>query len=572
MNDINPVEKRYEIIKQVSLTVSSLLSRWTDVVQRMEDYNSRKQRHGNTQSLGAYTDNRSYQQIEDDRSSRGTERDNLQRKKDSLVEEENRISKQFQSLKLMLSEAEKTLMSARASEKRQDELEARLNEFSSREEAILEEIAKLKRDIVDAERAVTSSEAVLKGDKEKLGKEEAHVQSRTLSLRGELDVLVRTIIATDDQSRKMATKTPSLQVKKDLDTVLQDNSAKEELLKEYQPKMAAINTQINHQEQVKKVVQDNIVYRSTCVELEYKKAELSEIRSKALSMGNVQSTGGDSAAKYLSDKKREVQRAEQEYQRLLDTRAKLSGRLSTLKEQTDEYELKLDSPQFRSIDERFRRKNIEYETTQMACSDLDAYFNALDRALLNFHTLKIKEVNKIIKELWQLIYRGEDIDNIEIVSGIEAAEGGAPVGGRSDKSFNYRVVMKKGDSPMEMRGRCSAGQRVLACIVIRLALAETFCLNCGILALDEPTTNLDELNKAGLAHALARIISNRARQHNFQLVCITHDEDFVRIMNMELAALSSFSLPEHYFRISRIDNAHTGKIFSHIERIPWGDM
>ena len=77
---------------------------------------------------------------------------------------------------------------------------------------------------------------------------------------------------------------------------------------------------------------------------------------------------------------------------------------------------------------------------------------------------------------------------------------------------------------MEMRGRCSAGQRVLACVVIRLALAETFCLNCGILALDEPTTNLDELNKAGLAHALARIISNRARQHNFQLICITHDE------------------------------------------------
>eukprot|EP00967_Tisochrysis_lutea_P131101 scaffold227555_cov18-Tisochrysis_lutea.AAC.1 len=33
--------------------------------------------------------------------------------------------------------------------------------------------------------------------------------------------------------------------------------------------------------------------------------------------------------------------------------------------------------------------------------------------------------------------------------------------------------------------------QVLACLVIRLALAETFCLNCGILALDEPTTNLD---------------------------------------------------------------------------------
>ena len=40
-------------------------------------------------------------------------------------------------------------------------------------------------------------------------------------------------------------------------------------------------------------------------------------------------------------------------------------------------------------------------------------------------------------------------------------------------------------------------QRVLAAIVIRLALAETFCLSCGMLTLDEPTTNLDEANKAG---------------------------------------------------------------------------
>ena len=59
------------------------------------------------------------------------------------------------------------------------------------------------------------------------------------------------------------------------------------------------------------------------------------------------------------------------------------------------------------------------------------------------------------------------------------------------KSYNYRVVMSKGASnQIDMRGRCSAGQRVLACIVIRLALAETFGVNCGCIALDEPTVNL----------------------------------------------------------------------------------
>ena len=57
----------------------------------------------------------------------------------------------------------------------------------------------------------------------------------------------------------------------------------------------------------------------------------------------------------------------------------------------------------------------------------------------------------------------------------------------------------EGDTALDMRGRCSAGQKVLASIIIRLALAETFCINCGLLALDEPTTNLDKDNIEGLA-------------------------------------------------------------------------
>ena len=66
--------------------------------------------------------------------------------------------------------------------------------------------------------------------------------------------------------------------------------------------------------------------------------------------------------------------------------------------------------------------------------------------------------------------------------------------------------MLKGGTPLDMRGRCSAGQKVLACIIIRLALAETFCLHSGMLALDEPTTNLDKANVDGLAQALADIV------------------------------------------------------------------
>lgn len=56
---------------------------------------------------------------------------------------------------------------------------------------------------------------------------------------------------------------------------------------------------------------------------------------------------------------------------------------------------------------------------------------------------------------------------------------------------------------IDMRGRCSAGQRVLASIIIRIALAESFGAKCGIITLDEPTTNLDQKNINSLADALA---------------------------------------------------------------------
>lgn len=51
--------------------------------------------------------------------------------------------------------------------------------------------------------------------------------------------------------------------------------------------------------------------------------------------------------------------------------------------------------------------------------------------------------------------------------------------------------------------------QVLASLVIRLALAESFCASCGILALDEPTTNLDKDNKEGLAKAIAECVHAR---------------------------------------------------------------
>ena len=109
---------------------------------------------------------------------------------------------------------------------------------------------------------------------------------------------------------------------------------------------------------------------------------------------------------------------------------------------------------------------------------------------------------------------------------------------------------------LDMRGRCSAGQKVLASLIIRLALAESFGSSCGILALDEPTTNLDRENIESLALGLAAILRQRRMQTGFQLLVITHDEEFVQMLGRSDFADSFYSVrkdDDAYSTISKKD-------------------
>ena len=179
----------------------------------------------------------------------------------------------------------------------------------------------------------------------------------------------------------------------------------------------------------------------------------------------------------------------------------------------------------------------------MASDDIEKYSRALDSAIMRYHAAKMDEINRIIRELWTSTYQGADIDTVEIRADAETTA--------ANRSYNYRVVMLKGgDRELDMRGRSSAGQRVLASLIIRLALAETFGLQCGVLALDEPTTNLDRENIEGLASALGELVRVRRAQSNFQLLIITHDEEFVAMLGRHQCA-------DYYWRIDKDENQNS---------------
>ena len=189
--------------------------------------------------------------------------------------------------------------------------------------------------------------------------------------------------------------------------------------------------------------------------------------------------------------------------------------------------------------------------SELAIKDLNDYTQALDKAIMRYHAAKIKEINSIIRHLWGLTYRGKDIDAIEIRTEV--------AGENVKKSHNYRVVMIRKGIEVDMRAKSSAGQRMLASIVIRLALAQAFCVKFGALALDEPTTNLDEENIKSLASSLRQLLESHRSQQNFQLIVITHDENFSEL-------IGNTELSDYYYRVKKNESG-----YSVIEKNYWSE-
>ena len=292
-----------------------------------------------------------------------------------------------------------------------------------------------------------------------------------------------------------------------------------------------IDDKLRDTDDTKRRIGDNIIFRQDQRALEQLCTQIKQLES----------TNAD------ADKKR-YEREGSEWQiernRLSAEQASMVGQLKSKDDQLEQLvnEWEVD---YKDAGYKYKESHIKVETTKAAVEDLGRYASALDKAIMKYHSMKMEEINRIIEELWRRTYQGTDVDTVMIRSDNETAKG--------NKSYHYRVVMVKQEAEMDMRGRCSAGQKVLASIIIRLALAECFGVNCGLIALDEPTTNLDRSNIRALAASLAEIIRVRRQQSNFQLIVITHDEEFLREMQC-----SDFA--DYYWRVSRRDDHITSKI------------
>lgn len=321
-------------------------------------------------------------------------------------------------------------------------------------------------------------------------------------------------------------------IKKKLEDLNRDT---EHLQSEKEEKAASIDIlekRLSRQELRERELKDNLRLHDLKVRVGEYKRKIEEIKDEMRSSG-------------LANLETEKKKVEEKIRKLASEKCFAESKKSELKVKIDGARREL-SGHFKDAKKMYMTALCEKSVKEFISKDLDMYYRATDFAVLRYHEQKMKDVNKAIKELWQDTYSGDDIDYIQIRTdtddkGLEGAK----------RTYNYRVVMVKGRVEQDMRGRCSAGQKVLACLIIRLALSETFSQNCGIIALDEPTTNLDRNNIKGLALSLAKIVQLRKCQRNFQMVVITHDEEFLRLLNERNC------LAEYYYRVEKDDMGYS---------------
>ncbi|CDR93914.1 hypothetical protein, conserved [Babesia bigemina] len=292
-----------------------------------------------------------------------------------------------------------------------------------------------------------------------------------------------------------------------------------------------MNTLTNHRQLLEKL-QQNITLKLKQNQLDEQKQRLDAIQQK------LGATKEDEIAKKIK------QTSEQCTKVSLDI-ATLRGTVITREDNISKLKRMLDSPAFKNAHKHYSDALLAFKSHQLAKDDLELYTKTLELELHKFHSDKIAQINVVLKRVWREVYTGTNIDYIEIQSNDDTTVASTGM-----------VMVTHSGVEMDMRGHCSAGERVLASLILRITLTESFCYNCNILALDEPTTNLDKDNIVSLETSLAKIVSESSI--DFQLIIITHDEPFARKMALRCNC-------DKYYKITKND-----KNESVINAVPFG--
>lgn len=227
--------------------------------------------------------------------------------------------------------------------------------------------------------------------------------------------------------------------------------------------------------------------------------------------------------------------AERDFEKAEDAVKAKKTRLAEIRQK--EAEIELDAAKL----EKAKRRLAEHLTATNEISSLegevkgvrkqiDAKKEELRRLKAKLkRTRKVRQMAKIVEAAREVLHRDRLPRRVAQMN-LSRMEGdindhlkffGDPYWVEANEELSF-VVHKAGEPPQNA-GRLSTGQRVILALAFWPAVASLWSAELGMLALDEPTANLDGENRKFLRDALGAMAA-KVRGHR-QLIMVTHDPD-----------------------------------------------
>ena len=528
---VSSEEEKHRDMEELSKTVTNI----SQTIKDIQESEGQVERIMSQQSAGAVS--RSAEEIHEAQAAIAEQMRGLKSRIAKLTSDRQRMKDQINGLELERSELNNKIGRAAGQLEKKKDLLAQIQSLKDDHTAQREIIQRADEDLESLEPSITEARSVRDEtlrhgrQKEQVIIDERDAIANSVSEIKMLDSDIADYIDRGGPSNLASNQRAIAALEKSISNTEKD-------ITDVTVRTNKLKQDIANGDRKKKNISDNLNYRKHLRTLEVLRKDIAELEDR-------------NAHEDYERLQAEARSLENHSNRLFAERGSVMGTMKTKDEELGRLlqEWEMD---YKDAKQKYRESHIRVETTKAAIEDLAQCGAAVDKAVMQFHSLKMAEVNRIAGELWQSTYQGTDIDTILIRSDNESSTG--------KRNYNYRLCMVKQDTEMDMRGRCSAGQKVLASIIIRLALAESFGVNCGLIALDEPTTNLDRDNIKSLAESLHMIIKTRQAQSNFQLIVITHDEDFLRHMRC-----SDFC--DSFFRVKRDERQNSVIVRESITKI-----
>lgn len=103
-----------------------------------------------------------------------------------------------------------------------------------------------------------------------------------------------------------------------------------------------------------------------------------------------------------------------EMEKIIMDRTRLDGQMKekhgTIASMRDE----MNKPKYRDAARNYKMAFYQKCVLEKTIQDLNTYCETLEKALTKFHSDKMEKINSVIRNLWRTIYKGNDIDYIQI--------------------------------------------------------------------------------------------------------------------------------------------------------------